>query len=650
MRSIPLLLPMIFGLHPAWSAPPVVPAIPSSPTKGMAPTRNRAKPTVSTPAIEAPVSGDEFVGHLLNRFGFGPRPGDVARVRDMGWERWLEGQLGPDPPADLSVEAKLSGYSLNRLDPREYALREVALRKGVNVANRRQAQQREQTAAMSSSSAGAASTRPRVPVELSEAERRDLEASQTARRELTEASRQLVTEKFVRAVESENQIREVLVDFWSNHFNVDIAKTRSVKIADEHQVVRAHAMGRFADLLKASAHSPAMLVYLDNFQSVAPAPAVQTGLPARQMPANWEAVLRMARRGLPLPTQMKERVETIARDTSTPPEVVYDRIVRSMGPGNRDNRGLNENYARELLELHTLGVDGGYTQKDVQEVARCLTGWTVTGGRYGGDFQFVPRLHDNGVKVVLGKTIEAGGGVSDGEQVLELLARHPATMRHVSRKLCVRFVSDSPPTSLVDRCVAVWDLTDGDIRAIVRTIAHSPEFASRSAVRSKVKSPFEYAVSAVRALGGSVVERAGTGIPLRPNNNPGAPTSLEGQVGLMGQPLFRYSFPTGWPEESSKWVSSGALISRINFALALTSGQLRDVALSGLATDLGTDKSNTEWIDALAAQILGGSVGSSTKDTVVRQLGLDASAPAEPDVLSPRLTALLLGSPEFQRR
>ncbi|MFY7951577.1 MAG: DUF1800 domain-containing protein, partial [Armatimonadaceae bacterium] len=430
-------------------------------------------------------------------------------------------------------------------------------------------------------------------ISRSDAERRDLESSQVARRELIEASRQFVTEKFVRAVESERQLQEVLVDFWSNHFNIDMSKTRSVKIADEHEVVRSRSMGKFVDLLKASARSPAMLLYLDNFQSVADAPKFESGaLEPRQMPSNWEGLRRLARRGFTGAVQLTERIETLSKESNTSPDVLYERFIRSMGAGNRDRRGLNENYARELLELHTLGVDGGYTQKDVQEVARSLTGWTVSGGRYGGEFSFNSRLHDNGTKVVLGKSIPAGGGIRDGEMVLEILANHPSTMRHVSRKLCVRFVSDNPPAALVERCVQTWRRTDGDIREVVRTIAFSPEFLSRASFRTKIKSPFEYAVSSVRALGGTVLERFGTGLGVRPTNNAGSPTSLEGQVNLMGQPLFRYAFPTGWPEDSSKWVSSGALISRINFALSLTSGQLRDVILAGKATDLGEGKTN----------------------------------------------------------
>jgi len=654
MRYSLLSFALSLTVLPVLAAPPQ-PKLKSNAVPSAKTTRNdAAKPPVKGQATsQKTLNEDEMIAHVLNRFAFGPRPGDIATLRKIGWQQWLENQLAPEQIPDQSVDTRLSGYSLARLGAGELAFREAALRKGVAVANRRAARQQSQRESMMESSMQEMrpGNRGGILDGLTDSERRDIEASQTARRELTEASRQLVTEKFVRAVESERQLQEVLVDFWSNHFNIDISKTRAIKISDEYQAIRPNATGKFLDLLKASARSPAMLVYLDNNQSVAEAPKLaSTDLGAAQLPASYEALRRLARRGFPGPAQLLERVDSMAKESGTAPDVAYERLLRASGNRNRDARGLNENYARELLELHTLGVDGGYTQKDVQEVARCLTGWTVAGGRYGGEFVFNARTHDNGAKVVLGQAIPAGGGIRDGELVLEMLARHPATMRHISRKLCVRFVSDNPPQALVDRCVETWRKTDGDIVSVVRTIAFSPEFCSRAAFRSKVKSPFEYAVSSVRALGGSILESAGTGVALRPANTSGSPVSMEGQVSLMGQPLFRYAFPTGWPEDSAKWVSSGALISRINFALALTSGQLRDVVLAGKATELGEGKTNAEWIDALSQGILGNTIGPATRQTVVRQLDLSPSALADPSTTAPRLTALLLGSPEFQRR
>jgi len=240
--------------------------------------------------------------------------------------------------------------------------------------------------------------------------------------------------------------------------------------------------------------------------------------------------------------------------------------------------------------------------------------------------------------------------MEDGEMVLDMLAKHPSTMRHISRKLCIRFVSDNPPDSLVERCVETWKRTNGDIREIVRTIALSKEFHARSAYRCKVKSPFEHAVSSVRALGGAIAERSGSGLGVRPSTTAGNPSTLEGQVSLMGQPIFRYAFPTGWPEDSSKWVSSGALISRINFALALTSGRINEVVLAGAATDLGRGKTNAQWLESVALNLLASPVGRPTRDVVLRQMELDPHSQADPLAQAPRLTALLLGSPEFQRR
>jgi uncharacterized protein (DUF1800 family) len=397
--------------------------------------------------------------------------------------------------------------------------------------------------------------------------------------------------------------------------------------------------------LGASAKSPAMLVYLDNFQSTTDTPAAPQRMRRRPGKGGGQTA--------PVPPRKK-----------------------------RQGGGLNENYARELMELHTLGVDGGYTQNDVREVARCFTGWglgTADGARVAGkgkyspagSYAFFPNLHDNTEKVVLGQTIPAGGNGQDGEKVLDMLASHPSTMRHISAKLCARLVSDEPPASLVDKCVATWKRTGGDIREVVRTIATSPEFFSRAAYRSKIKSPFEYAVSSVRALGGTCRPEAAGGrerYSVKPPKGGGYlnmnTTTVVGQVGTMGQPLFQYQAPTGYPEDSRKWVSSGALISRLNFALALTGGNLREVDLPALDQTDARANNAGQLIDRVAKQILQGRVAPTTRATLLKQIGTppssDASAPGgvktandtmtADKVTAERVAALLLGSPEFQRR
>jgi len=461
------------------------------------------------------------------------------------------------------------------------------------------------------------------------------ERDKSGRKEaLQAADRQLSVAKAVRATESNQQLYEVMCDFWSNHFNIDIRKNqcRVLKVADERDVIRKHALGKFRDLLGASAHSPAMLVYLDNFQNVAPQPDNPRREKIRQ------AMLDKA----------------AANNAQNP-------LAQAVIVNARPKQGVNENYGREIMELHTLGVDGGYTQKDVQEVARCLTGWSVGNARQGspGEFVFNARRHDNGEKVVLGQTIPAGGGEQDGEKVLDILASNPATMRFISTKLCRRLFSDNPPESLVNRCAATWKRTDGDIREIVRTIVTAPEFSTRQAYRQKIKSPFEYAVSSVRALGGTfdlspvALQRA------RYNQKNGGGgdyftitqgRTLVGQIGVMGEPLYQFQAPTGWPEDSRKWVSTGALVSRLNFALGLMRGDLIEVQLPEMPIPTGSDPGSI--VNAVTSEVLQGDVSPSTRATLLRQANAEVAdnSPAAGQTLEKRLTALVLGAPEFQRR
>jgi uncharacterized protein (DUF1800 family) len=438
----------------------------------------------------------------------------------------------------------------------------------------------------------------------------------------------------------------VLVDFWSNHFNIDIRKAPCgvLKVLDDRDVIRPHVFGRFRDLLEASAKSPAMLVYLDNFQSVAdnlPTPFRNFRNRAGRLAANGGF-------GAQSPDQIAPKPQ-------------------------RPKPGLNENYAREIMELHTLGVDGGYTQKDVTEVARCLTGWSIASAdgaktrinRYSeaGEFQFYPRLHDEGEKQVLGVTIPAGGGISDGETVLDILATSPATMKHISFELCQRLVCDEPPSSLIEKCVATWKKTDGDLRQIVGTIVTSPEFYSPVAMHKKIKSPFEYAVSSVRALDGTLdpdalisrrrLPQEANGL-IRPPQGGGYldinTNTLLGQIGTMGEPLFQYQAPTGFPEDSRKWVSSGALISRLNFSLALTQGRITDVKLEDPSEGSGGSMNVDGVIDRLANRILHGEISPSTRATLMSEAKADDGASAADRLTPAKIAALLLGSPEFQRR
>jgi uncharacterized protein (DUF1800 family) len=405
---------------------------------------------------------------------------------------------------------------------------------------------------------------------------------------------ELVAAKLIRATESRRQLQEVLLDFWFNHFNVAAQKgaVRWMLASYEQDALRPHLFGSFRELLGAVAHHPAMLFYLDNWTST------REGFDM--------AALRRA--GAPVPKKLAE--------------------VGKLG--------LNENYARELLELHTLGVDGGYTQADVREVARCFTGWGIEKPRQVGAFAFHPLAHDAGEKHLLGQTIPAGGGVDDGERVLDLLAAHPSTAHFLARKLAQKFVADEPPKALVERLAQTYLDTHGDLTAVYRTLFASPEFWSEQAFNGKTKTPLEFAVSSVRALGGTTFGDA----------------ALIKALDGMGEPLYRAQPPTGWPEVATPWVNAGALVTRINFALALTAGRI-----SGTEVVLPPEphgQSATALVDALAQAVLHQSLSDTTRATLLRAVGhgendVMPDGEARP-VDQAKVAGLLLGSPEFQKQ
>ena len=419
-------------------------------------------------SFQKEIPKEQRIEQALNRLTFGPRPGDAERVQSMGLKKWIDLQLHPSRIAeDPGLLAKLKG-----LDSLSMSSRELA------------------------------ENYPPARIARLQAAPRKAAGPQALARDLTEA-------KLLLAIYSNRQLEEVLTDFWFNHFNVffDKGADRYLVTAYERDVIRPHVLGKFRDLLEATAKSPAMLFYLDNWQSVGDAP--ERGRPAR--------------------------------------------------------RGLNENYGRELLELHTLGVDGGYTQKDVTEVARCFTGWTIRQPRLGGEFEFNGRAHDRGEKIVLGVKIAAGGGIEDGEKVLDLVARHPATAHFISRKLAMRFVADDPPVALVDRMAQTFLKSDGDLRAVLKTMLESKEFWSAGAYRDKVKSPLEFVASAVRAVNGDV----------------DSALALGQQVAQMGEPLYRKLEPTGYSNSSKEWMNSAGLVARMNFALNLANNHMPGVKVEG---------------------------------------------------------------------
>ena len=465
---------------------------------------------------------EQKVVHFLNRTSFGPTREDIRKVNRLGIRAYLEEQLRPEKISDSLVEEKLAGLKTMRLSSRELI--------ELYPPPRQQAGQQEMMG------------------------QQQMQGPRAVILELQQA-------RLLRSVYSERQLYEIMVDFWSNHFNVFSAKgaDRWLTTAYDRDTIRPHALGRFRDLLLATAQSPAMLFYLDNWLSANPnAPAARMG-----------------------------------------------------GPNNR-RRGLNENYARELMELHTLGVDGGYTQRDVQEVARCLTGWTIRQPRGEGSFYFEPRIHDTGEKIVLGTRIPPAGGMEDGLRVIDLLSRHPSTARFISLKLARRFIADDPPPSIVNKAAEAFSKSEGDIPTVLRALIDSPEFFSPEIYQTKVKKPLEFVASALRTTGAEVQ----------------LSHQLLRYLGRMGEPLFLAQPPTGYPDVAASWTSPDMLLTRMNFATDLVANRIPGsrVRLEALG-----DK------DSFARLIAPDSLSTATRSALAETEGSQA-------------IALLMAAPEFQRR
>jgi len=541
---------------------------------------------------------DRTIVHVLNRLGFGAAPGDLERVRAIGLAAYIDQQIHPERLADSGMAVRLASFQTLTKSTQEMA-RQYYL--PAQMARRElQRQQGSQDPAASDpamAQQNAAARREMMTPEQAEAVRME-----------RQALGELMQAKVLRAAYSDRQLEEVMVDFWFNHFNVFSGKGQVRVYLNEYErdAIRPRVLGKFRELLQATAESPAMLFYLDNWQSSAPEGA-RTAAPRAE-----------AGRGNPRnPNRMPDRA-----GVGRPGELNRPRTLADLPPGVQNRRaGLNENYARELMELHTLGVEGGYTQKDVQEVARAFTGWTIANPRQGGGFRFEPRMHDDGEKIVLGHKIRSGGGKKDGDQVLDLLANHPSTAQFIATKLARRFVADHPPRALVDRAARTFRDTGGNIREVVRTIVTSPEFFAPEAHRAKVKSPFEFVVSAVRATGTNMTDAQ----------------PLVMAVRNLGMPLYGCQPPTGYADKAEAWVNTGALLNRMNFAVSLTaSRQQRGAGVRPLQGRGGAGPSITS--DALVASALAGELSETTAATVRK-----ATTPSQ-------ALALVLGSPEFQRR
>jgi uncharacterized protein (DUF1800 family) len=634
-------------------------------------------------APEAPLTDREEAAQLLNRFTFGPRPGDMSIVLKLGPEAWFERQLNPESIPDSALDKRLLDYPglkltssqiavdfppnqmvrqtaegkrpypqdpvlacvyqvlVAKYDRQQQARKEEQANKSTPEeieANKTAVKKQEQGTALplAEQLLGTPRTQRMAAIlNLSVDQRIALaEATPDPQKKMLIADftpnereifyamgggpdaahvvdGELQQAKVLRAILGERQLQEVMTDFWFNHFNVFLNKETDqiYTPAYERDAIRAHALGKFRDLLLATAQHPAMLVYLDNWQSIGP---------------DSQAA------GRPKPNQKGAQ------------------------------RGLNENYGREVMELQTVGVSGGYTQSDVTNLAKILTGWTIDRPEQGGDFVFDPRKHEPGDKKWFGQTIagrSGENGYGEGEAALSWLASRPQTAHFISYKLAQRFVADEPPAALVDRMAKTFLSTDGDIREVLRAMERSPEFWSRKNYRNKVKTPLDFVASAFRAT----------------ETNPSNPAAIVNTLKTMGEPLYQMQPPTGYPVTADHWMNSAALVDRLNFSLALTGNKLGSIqfdsphllasgllareaepsrsAMRRISVDESSPQSGREEALALIEQMLvGGAVSPKTDAVILKQIADDANgtAPADPSQVLNTIAALILGSPEFQ--
>lgn len=556
----------------------------------------------SSSGVPAPTDEANRARHVLNRLTFGPRPGDLAVVERMGVDRWIDLQLHPERIPDPRADAALAPLEVSHKTAFELAAdhpqpNEYGYIGGVLP----------DTAALRRRAAGDSMNAPMTAAELDAqmavAVRRMAQIPELLRLR-TQAGRELLPAIAIRATTSDRQLLEVMTVFWENHFSVSNQKVPNLfTLVDYDRAIRAHALGKFRDLLGAVAASPAMLTYLDNVGSVVDSLH---------------------------PTQLEWRVQQRRLASKPLGDSTLAFTVK------RRRTGLNENYARELMELHTMGVDGGYTQQDVQEVARCLTGWSIDNLAFGASFSFQDQFHDAGEKTVLGVKIPGGRGVEDGQQVLDILARHPSTAHFIARKLVTHFVSDDPPPALVERVAQTYLRTDGDIRELLRTIVFSPEFNSAPAYRAKVKTPFELVASIARAMDA-------------------APDTTQRTVQIMaqlGQPMFGRVTPDGWPDQASAWINAGALLNRVNLATRVGNNGFPNVApLKWIAAHVPATAPVEQLPDLVIDAVLAGDASAATRDALRR-----VAPPAAPVTPAKRngyvgmLVGVALGSSDFQRR
>ncbi|MDZ4072068.1 MAG: DUF1800 domain-containing protein [Sediminibacterium sp.] len=611
--------------------------------------------TIRMPYQQAGLSKEQAAAHLLNRFSFGIQPGQIDEVVKMGLENWLQQQLEASVP-DTKLDKRLADFDALKMNNEEivnhYLTPAQIIRLGIQ-------QKIIRNDSLSNTD------REKYRQELAKVMRA------SGVKPVQELHRQLVNQKVLRAVYSNNQLKEVLTDFWFNHFNVSLTKGQSQQyvMSYERDAIRPHVFGNFKNMLLATAKHPAMLEYLDNALSVS-----NDNERARRQQNN--AMLRAAR----------ERAEARLNDTTMQGNALLQQAVAA-----RRTQGLNENYAREVMELHTMGVDGGYTQKDVTELARALTGWSVRpmfkngpamrlienldevqlkrrGLIIDGDFLFRGDKHDESEKIILGKKYSGTDGYEEGVAVLNMLASHVSTAKFIATKMAIRFVSDEPSQALIKALTNTYQQTDGNIKAMIIAMVNHPDFWSKKALREKIKSPFEFAISALRATKAQVMQ----------------PFQVFNWCSKMGQRVYYYQAPTGFPDRANFWINSGALLNRMNFGLALATQKIpgvrvnllalnndhepesADEALRAFSKILLPERDNEENIKRLTAMVRDANVEEKIavaaakaknnnmdeegEEETRRQVTGDKEDYKKEITSMAQVVGIIIGSPEFQRK
>lgn len=638
---------------------------------------------------------DQKIVHVLNRLGFGARPGDVEKVKSIGLKKYIDQQLNPSSINDNFAESKLRNFEVLKLSndelfskyPAAQAFQQLIAQQNGMTRRELQAERsemREEKKNEQNNSMAANKPQPNNEQMMYQQQVQEIYQKYNLGRP-QQISQELNASRIVRAVYSEKQLQEVMVDFWTNHFNV-FANKQSVRWflpEYDRDVIRPNSLGKFKDLLLATAQSPAMLYYLDNFQSVTP--NTQNANQRRGNQLDPQQIERLMKN-----PQARERIKQNRGLT----DAQLDQLIKQSQTNStrqlaqqRNQRGINENYAREIMELHTLGVEGGYTQKDIQEVARAFTGWTITDPRgyqrpakfigakddqlarqnrqnglpenaESGKFVFVERVHDKGEKVVLGQKINEGG-IKDGLKVIDILSKHPSTAKFIARKLAVKFVSDNPSEAFVDRIANAFTKSDGDIKETLLAMFNDAEFYAPENYRAKIKTPFEVVISGIRSIGAETNGLA-----------------IQQSLTKMGEQLYNWQAPTGYPDTAEDWVNTGALLERMNFAVSLASNRIPGTKVD--LTKLGVNSTDkTKLLDGFIEVVLNGEVAPTTKESLLKQIEQPLSesemtamntqmrrqnnnqrqqgqnarllAPSgNPELF--KVVGVILGSPEFQRQ